>query len=422
MPIGQKNFGQQKYDGSSSGADQVPAESVYNNGTSNPSVYSHQFGNLIINKSGHLYIYVSNETSNVDVFFDNLMVTHVKGPLLEETHYYPWGLVMSGISCKSAGPLTNKFQYNGKERQDRDFSDGSGLEWLDYGARMYDLQVARWIVMDPMADFYSSFSPLNYVINNPVSTIDPDGMQVRKLIGTTTEDLVASAWQQTVGSSSSWISVGGDLLNQDDFAKIENETQSLISSGKYTGALKHLTSNIPSLNSWANWSDVSDINGNNYGGASLFETRADFKHRGKSELSINALALKRYDGSHNGYSIAGLAFDLYHEFYHVNLIAGRFGLSEVGSVERGHQNPQEEFLASYYAAMALLPQEPVAANYFYKRSVSPINYLLNYSHNPARYIDKYMDKIIQLLKGVDKVHQIQSMELIKKATGISIKL
>ena len=89
--------------------------------------------------------------------------------IVEESNYYPFGLKHKGYNDRPATDY--KYKYNGKELQDE-----LGLNLYDYGARNYDPALGRWMNIDPLAEKYFGDTPYNYVVNNPVNAIDPDGM------------------------------------------------------------------------------------------------------------------------------------------------------------------------------------------------------------------------------------------------------
>ncbi|PLK43910.1 RHS repeat-associated core domain-containing protein [Emticicia sp. TH156] len=51
------------------------------------------------------------------------------------------------------------------------------LNYLDYGARMYDPSIGRWGVVDPLAALDLDFSPYNYVGNNPIGFVGLFGLE-----------------------------------------------------------------------------------------------------------------------------------------------------------------------------------------------------------------------------------------------------
>src|SRR4030095_3310190 len=108
--------------------------------------------NMRINQRGYLYIYVNNASIHT-VLFDNLYISHTSSKLLDESNYYPFGMLW-GIP-NSTTPANN-YRYNGKELQKE-----LGLFNEDYGARHYDPTISKWNQMDPLCQQYWRWSPYN---------------------------------------------------------------------------------------------------------------------------------------------------------------------------------------------------------------------------------------------------------------------
>lgn len=132
---------------------------------------------LAVNRNGYVYVYFSNETEEA-VYFDNFQVSHERGRIIEETHYYPYGLTMAGISARAVNfGKENKMGYNGNELQRREFSDGSGLDVYDFNARTYNAQIGRFMQIDPQSEEQEQedWSTYHFGYNNPARYGDPDG-------------------------------------------------------------------------------------------------------------------------------------------------------------------------------------------------------------------------------------------------------
>jgi RHS repeat-associated protein len=92
--------------------------------------------------------------------------------LTQAQNYYPFGGDMGDATMNYTASPLNLHKYNGKELQPE-----LGLNTYDFGARHYDPVLARWMAIDPLAEESEGLSPYNYVENNPMNLIDPDGLQ-----------------------------------------------------------------------------------------------------------------------------------------------------------------------------------------------------------------------------------------------------
>jgi RHS repeat-associated protein len=125
---------------------------------------------ISVPKNGYVYVYISNESNNL-VYFDNLQVSHERGRMLEETHYYAFGLAMAGISSKAMGKMENAYKFNGGTELNNDL----GIATYETTYRGYDAQIGRFGQVDPMADNYSNWSPYQFSYDNPIAFNDPSG-------------------------------------------------------------------------------------------------------------------------------------------------------------------------------------------------------------------------------------------------------
>ncbi|QHS56491.1 RHS repeat-associated core domain-containing protein [Mucilaginibacter sp. 14171R-50] len=113
------------------------------------------------------------------VTWDAADATQLTPKILQQNDYYAFGLSIKSLEPTVPSPK-NQYLYNGKELQDE-----TGL--YDYGARFYNPVIGRWTTPDPLAEKYQALSPYNYVADEPIKFIDPDGNEI--IIATSGGDL-----------------------------------------------------------------------------------------------------------------------------------------------------------------------------------------------------------------------------------------
>ena len=68
-----------------------------------------------------------------------------------------------------------RYGFNGMERDDE--VKGAGNSY-DFGARMYDSRLGRWLSIDRQHSKYPWCSPYVFVANKPIVFVDPNGEEI----------------------------------------------------------------------------------------------------------------------------------------------------------------------------------------------------------------------------------------------------
>ena len=97
-------------------------------------------------------------------------ITNLEGDVVQHIEYVPFGEVF----IEERNSVWNTpYLFNAKE-----FDEETGMYY--YGARYYEPRLSLWMSTDPMSEKYFSLSAYSYCFNNPISVIDPDGLQGTK--------------------------------------------------------------------------------------------------------------------------------------------------------------------------------------------------------------------------------------------------
>ncbi|MBT0813143.1 RHS repeat-associated core domain-containing protein [Litoribacter ruber] len=202
--------------------------------------------------------------------------------------YYPFGLAMEGRGNQDT--TVYRYGFNGMERDDEWKGEGRSY---DFGARIYDPKVGRWLSVDPLADKYPSISPFAFVTNSPLRFIDPDGRKVVFAEGVSDE--FKKQFSEAVKILNKY-GLGGML------AKLHaSDVEYYIDEGRNVGTFDYQTRTIkwdPKMGVITNEGQLlSPITVFNHevDHALQFDTKPDqyFKYRGEKDLDYKNLEEKR---------------------------------------------------------------------------------------------------------------------------------
>ncbi|MBK9327723.1 MAG: hypothetical protein IPM95_00120 [Sphingobacteriales bacterium] len=102
--------------------------------------------------------------------------------VLTAQHYYPFGMQMPGknVTLASYSSLNRyRFGFNGKEKDDEVKGQGNSY---DYGFRIYDSRIGRFLSVDPLINDYPWYAPYQFAGNKPIIAIDLEGLEEKIVI------------------------------------------------------------------------------------------------------------------------------------------------------------------------------------------------------------------------------------------------
>jgi len=123
------------------------------------------------NHLGNVLAVISDKKIGVANTTTPTLVNYYKAEILRQNDYYPFGMQMPGRTFTVGSSY--RYGFNGKEKDD-EVKNKEGTQ-LDYGMRIYDTRLGRFLSEDPLRKDYPELTPYQFSGNSPITFTDRDG-------------------------------------------------------------------------------------------------------------------------------------------------------------------------------------------------------------------------------------------------------
>jgi len=186
------------------------------------------------NHLGNVLTTVSDKKLQVQSSVNGQLVGYYLADIMSANDYYPFGMAMPGRTYSAAGAY--RYGFNGKENDNEVKGEGNQQ---DYGMRIYDPRLGKFLSVDPLRKKYPFYSPYQFAGNTPIWASDLDGAEPDPKSG-------------NIKSNFNFTNTNSELISNEKFNEIKSKILSRLNTTYSNSGLKYNGNNVSGT-----FSDVS---------------------------------------------------------------------------------------------------------------------------------------------------------------------